>query len=101
LSAVLPGCSVLHNIQVQLADDSLHAVRIAFRQKIEASGGSDRSTRRRLTGACEPDPPRQARLFAQNKQRAERPMLVLTVEGGNTRGNGPSREVFPPGSLCD
>jgi hypothetical protein len=30
----LPGGALLHNIQVQLADDSFHAVRIALREKI-------------------------------------------------------------------
>jgi hypothetical protein len=32
--ALLPGGALRHVVQVQLADDSLHAVRIALRQKI-------------------------------------------------------------------
>jgi len=38
------GSTLLQNVQLQLADDSLHAVRIAFRQKIfEIGKGLDRA----------------------------------------------------------
>ena len=42
--ALSPGCMLLRNVQVQLADDSLHAVRITLREKtLQIVEGLDRA----------------------------------------------------------